>query len=100
GGSPLPAAESGYHLYSSYAFKNETRTDGTVMDQNAVWFAAWYLDNLNGLFPAPLDYPLWPSLAQASPIPSRLYEFLFLNFHTGLPALTFNYASLARMLPV
>src|SRR5207244_3871640 len=64
------------------------------------WLADWYLDNLNALFTAPLDYGLWRSLDGRSPIASRLYEFLLLNFYSGAPVLRINYETLAQFLPV
>lgn len=56
-------------------------------------------DNLNRLYVAPLDYELWKTLNEASPIASRLYEFLLFNF-TGLSVLRVNYPKLAQFLPV
>lgn len=53
---PLPSHERGHHLYSDYAFCNEPLPDGTVADRNAVWLADWYLDNLNALYSAPLEF--------------------------------------------
>lgn len=97
---PLPFHERGHHLYSDYAFCNEPLPDGTVADRNAIWLADWYLDNLNALFSAPLDYDLWQRLESRSPIASRLYEFLLLNFYSGTPLFRINYANLARLLPV
>jgi hypothetical protein len=71
-----------------------------VTDANAVWLADWYLANLNALFCAPVDYALWQALDQRSPIASRLYEFLLLNFHGPAPVLQIGYAYLATLLPV
>ena len=68
-GQPLPLHERGHHLYSDYAFSNEPRSDGTVADTNAVWFADWYLDNLNALYSAPIDYDLME--VPGSPQPYR-----------------------------
>jgi hypothetical protein len=100
GRQPLALAERGHHLYDDYAFCNEPREDGTVADTNAVWFADWYLDNLNTLYSAPIDYRLWKSLESRSPIASRLYEFLLVNLYSGAPVFRINYANLARLLPV
>jgi hypothetical protein len=99
-GQPLPLHERGHHLYSDYAFSNEPRSDGTVADANAVWFADWYLDNLNALYSAPIDYDLWRSLEARSPTASRLYEILLLNLYSGAPVFRINYANLAKLLPV
>lgn len=99
-GNALPVGEAGYHLYSAYAFRNETRPDGSVMDSNGVWFADWFLDNLNAFFSAPLNYDLWLSLDRHGPITSRLYEYLTLTFHGGRSRLVYNYMTLARMLPI
>ena len=99
-GQALPMHERGHHLYNDYAFCNETRPDGTIADANAVWFADWYLDNLNALYSAPLDFELWKSLEARSPIASRLYEFLQLNLYGGTPVYRINYPNLAKLLPV
>ena len=69
-------------------------------ETNAVWFADWYLENLNALYSAPLDYRLWQMLDRKSPIASRLYEFLLFNFHTGTPLVRINYPNLAQLLPI
>lgn len=97
---PLPAIERGYHLYSDYIFAHEPASNGQIADINGVWFADWYLQNLNNMHSAPLDYGLWQSLDQESPIASRLYEFLLLNFYAGIPVLRINYPYLATLLPV
>ena len=99
-GQPVPSHEHGHHLYSDYAFYNEPRLDGTVADTNAVWFADWYLDNLNALYSAPIDYDLWKSLETHSPTASRLYEILLLNLYSGAPVFRINYPNLAKLLPV
>lgn len=87
-------------LYSDLVFMNDRRPDGTVADTNAVWLADWYLANINALFTAPLNYSLWLWLDQRSPIASRLYEFLLINFYSGVPALRINYDTLAQFLPI
>lgn len=97
---PLPAQEHGYHLYSQYAFVNDQLPDGRMADRNYVWFADWYLANLNAFYAAPINYPLWVTLNEQSPIASRLYEFLLFNFTGGHPVLTINYANLAQFLPI
>jgi hypothetical protein len=96
----LPNRERGYHFYSDYAFINEPLPGGGIAEVNCVWFADWFLDNLNALFSAPLDYELWRSLDLQSSIASRLYEFLLLNFYSGTPLLRINYPTLAQFLPV
>lgn len=88
------------HLYDTVVFVNETLPDGSTADANYLWLSQWYLDNLNSLFTAPLDYELWRALEQESPIASRLYEFLLINFYSGTPQLRINYSRLAQFLPV
>ena len=39
-------------------------------------------------------------LDKRSPIASRLYEWLLLNFYSGTPQLRINYETLAQFLPV
>lgn len=97
---PLPATERGHHLYADFVFVNEERPDGTTADLNAVWFADWYLNNLNSRYVAPLDHRLWQSLDHKSSIASRLYEFLFFNFGSQTPLVRINYPNLAQLLPV
>lgn len=88
------------HLYETVAFVNETLPDGSTADTNSLWLSKWYLDNLNALFTAPLDHELWRYLDHRSTIASRLYEFLLINFYSGVPQLRFNYPKLAQFLPV
>lgn len=97
---PLSMQERGYHLYTDFVFVNERLASGGVSEQNAVWFADWYLSNLNALFSAPLDYFLWQSLERQSPIASRLYEFLLLNFRGPSSVFCINYPTLAQLLPI
>src|SRR5205823_6103114 len=56
--------------------------------------------NLNALYTAPLDYELWRWLDHQSPIASRLYEFLIINFYSRTPVLRINYEKLAQFLPI
>ena len=76
----LPTRERGYSLYTECLFTNDERADGTVADQNYVSLADWYLANLNALYAAPIEYALWNRLNDASPLASRLYEFLLFSF--------------------
>lgn len=88
------------HVYERVSFVGSTLPDGTRADRNYLWLAGWYLDNLNAMFTAPVDYDLWRTLDQRSTIASRLYEFLLLNFFSGTPVLRMNYSTLAQYLPV
>lgn len=88
------------HLYETVAFVNEALPDGRTADTNYLWLSGWYLDNLNALFTAPLDHELWRFLEKRSPIASRLYEFLLINFHGEVPQLRINYPRLTQFLPV
>lgn len=88
------------HLYDRVVFVNGTMPDGRVADANYLWLSQWYLDNLNSFFTAPLDHDLWRFLDKRSPIASRLYEFLLINFYSGTPQLKINYPRLAQFLPV
>lgn len=99
-GRLLPNHERGHHLYADFIFVNDPLPDGGRAETNSVWFADWYLANLNALFTAPLDYQLWIKLEKKSPIASRLYEFLLINFFSGTPVLRINYPKLAQFLPV
>lgn len=95
----LPSRERGYALYTECSFTNDILPDGTVADRNYVTLADWYLANLNSLYAAPIDYPLWNRLNDRSPLASRLYEFLLFNFSTGIDTFTINYAKLCQFLP-
>jgi hypothetical protein len=99
-GRMLRTQEEGLRLYDRYAFIGSELPDGTLADTNYLWFASWYLDNLNAMFTAPLDYRLWRYLEDRSAIASRLYEFLLINFYSGTPKLRINYEKLAQFLPV
>ncbi len=88
------------NLYDQLEFFGSERHDGSTADINALWLSRWYLDNLNALYSAPLDFGLWRTLNDESLIASRLYEFLFLKFYAGYPQLRFNYATLVKFIPV
>lgn len=92
--------ERGLVLYEDVTFASTRTVDGDVSDTNQLRLASWYLENLNAFFTAPLDHDLWRALDARSPIASRLYEFLLLNFYGGTPLLRINYANLAQFLPV
>ena len=91
--------ESWRRLYVEVEFMNETRADGTSIDANRLWLAPWYLDSLNRLHAAPLDYDLWKRLEKVGPLASRLYEYLVPAFYKR-DALEFAYDRLAAAMPV
>lgn len=99
-GKPIQTHQDALHLYERAVFCGGTLPDGTTADTNYLWLSDWYLQNLNCLFTAPLDYQLWRSLDAQSPIASRLYEFLLLNFYSGLPVFRINYETLTQFLPI
>lgn len=86
-------------LYDELEFYGAQRPDGSTVEVNAVWLSRWYLDNLNALYSGPLDYGLWRSLNDRSPIASRLYEFLFFKFYGAQDLLRFNYPTLVKFIP-
>src|SRR5262249_26430151 len=49
------------NLYDRVEFHGAAREDGTLIDINGVWLSDWYLQNLNALYSAPLDFVLWRS---------------------------------------
>lgn len=99
-GKPIQNHQDALHLYERAVFCGSTLPDGTEADTNYLWLSNWYVQNLNTLFAAPLDYQLWRRLETQSPIASRLYEFLLLNFYSGLPVFRINYETLTQFLPV
>jgi len=99
-GQLIHTHQEALHLYERVTFVGTPQQDGTVADTNYLWLSDWYRNNLNAMFTAPLDYELWRHLDQHSPIASRLYEFLLLNFYSGTPVLRINYETLVQMLPV
>lgn len=99
-GQPIRTFQDALHLYDRVVFVKGELPDGSRADTNYLWLSDWYLKNLNALFTAPLDYELWRFLEARSPIASRLYEFLFLNFFSGMPFMRINYETLAQFLPV
>lgn len=86
-------------LYDELEFFGTRRPDGTTVTTNAVWLSRWYVDNLNALYSGPLDHHLWRRLNSASPMASRLYEFLQFKFCSGQDTLRFNYPTLVKFIP-
>lgn len=99
-GQPIRTFQDALHLYDRVVFVGGELPNGSQAGTNYLWLSEWYLKNLNALFTAPLDYELWRFLEERSPIASRLYEFLFLNFYSGMPLMRINYETLAQFLPV
>ncbi|MBI3465133.1 MAG: hypothetical protein HY000_19060 [Planctomycetes bacterium] len=99
-GSRIRTREDALNLYDRVTIVGDELPDGTKADANYLWLAEWYLQNLNAMFSAPLNYELWRWLDQRSSIASRLYEFLMLNFYSGVPVLRINYHNLVQFLPV
>lgn len=91
--------ESWRRLYAECEFLNETRADGSRAEANRLWFAPWYLDSLNALHSAPVDYELWKRLEKIGPLASRLYEYLLPVFYKR-DALELAYDRLATAMPV
>ena len=91
--------ESCRRLYVEIEFLNETRADGTSGNANRLWLAPWYLESLNKLHAAPIDYDLWKRLEKVGPLASRLYEYLVPAFYKR-DALEFAYDRLASAMPV
>jgi hypothetical protein len=91
--------ESWRRLYAECEFQNDARVDGTVVDANRLWLAPWYLDSLNALHSAPVDYGLWKRLERVGPLASRLYEYLIPSFYKR-EALELAYDRLASAMPV
>lgn len=99
-GKPIQTQQDALHLYDRVVFIGSQLPDGTTADTNFLWLSDWYLQNLNALFCAPIDYALWRRLDQESSIASRLYEFLLLNFYSSAPRLRINYETLTQFLPI
>jgi hypothetical protein len=91
--------ESWRRLYAECEFQNDARADGTVADANRLWLAPWYLDSLNALHAAPVDYGLWKQLERVGPLASRLYEYLIPSFYKR-ELLELAYDRLALAMPV
>ena len=91
--------ETWRRLYSDCEFLNEPRVDGTTTDANRLWLAPWYLESLNALHSAPVDYELWKRLEKVGPLASRLYEYLLPSFYKR-DALELAYDRLAAAMPV
>lgn len=99
-GKLLSTQQDALHLYDRVTFVGAPLPEGGMADRNYLWFSEWYRKNLNAMFTAPLDYDLWRYLDEQSPIASRLYEFLLLNFYSQIPVLRINYKSLVQFLPI
>lgn len=91
--------ETWRRLYSDCEFLNEPRVDGTTANANRLWLAPWYLESLNVLHSAPVDYELWKRLEKVGPLASRLYEYLLPSFYKR-EALELGYDRLAAAMPV
>jgi hypothetical protein len=91
--------ESWRRLYAECEFQNDARADGSVADANRLWLAPWYLDSLNALHAAPVDYDLWKRFEQVGPLASRLYEYLIPSFFK-CESLELAYDRLAAAMPV
>ena len=91
--------ETWRRLYAEVEFFNEAKADGTSSDANRLWLAPWYLESLNNLHAAPLDYGFWKRLEKVGPLASRLYEYLVPAFYKR-DALEFAYDRLASAMPV
>jgi hypothetical protein len=91
--------ESWRRLYAECEFQNDVRADGSVADANRLWLAPWYLESLNALHAAPVDYELWKQLEQVGPLASRLYEYLIPSFYKR-EVLELAYDRLASAMPV
>jgi len=68
---PIRTSEDALHLYDRVTFVGSPLADGTIADANYLWLSDWYLQNLNAMFTAPLDYELWRFLDKRSSIASR-----------------------------
>jgi hypothetical protein len=91
--------ESWRRLYAECEFQNEARGDGSIAGANRLWLAPWYLESLNALHAAPLDYGLWKQLERVGPLASRLYEYLIPSFYKR-DVLELSYDRLASAMPV
>ena len=91
--------ESWRRLYAECEFQNDTREDGSAVDTNRLWLAPWYLDSLNALHAAPVDYGLWKQLERVGPLASRLYEYLIPSFFKR-EVLELSYDRLTSAMPV
>lgn len=91
--------ETWRRLYSDCEFLNELRADGSITDANRLWLAPWYLESLNALHSAPVDYELWKRLEKVGPLASRLYEYLLPSFYKR-DTLELAYDRLATAMPV
>ncbi len=91
--------ERGLHLYSQYIFQSEFLPNGEIADRNYVYFADWYLNNLNAFYSVRLDYELWQRLEQQSRSASRLLEFVTFLFGSQ-NIRQIGYRKLVRCLPV
>lgn len=93
------AAANGLVLYEACEFCNEPRADGSVPTLNILWLASWYVNSLNAMHTAPLDYGLWKRLEKVGPLASRLYEYLVPSFYQR-DLIEVSYDRLALAMPV
>jgi hypothetical protein len=98
-GRYLTETDQVLHLYDRLVFHGHRLPSGETADHNHLWLADWYRENLDALYAAPLDHDLWRWLDERSPIASRAYEFLLVNFY-ATPLVRINYPTLAGFLPI
>jgi hypothetical protein len=91
--------ESWRRLYAECEFQNDVRANGSIIETNRLWLAPWYLDSLDALHAAPVDYDVWKRLELIGPLASRLYEYLIPSFYKR-ESLELAYDRLASAMPV
>ena len=69
-------------------------------EANCLWFSDWYLQNLDALFTAPLDYPLWRFLDEREHDCQPALRIPAAELLRSAPALRINYETLTQFLPV
>jgi len=94
--------EETFHLYDRIVFKGRKLPDGTIAENNYIFFNSWYLDNINARYVKPIDWLYYKSLK--TPISQRLYELLSVKFYgilnQGNNCICYKYSTLCDLLPI
>lgn len=94
--------QESFHLYEGVAFAGKPLPDGRTADAVYVTLAAWYIDNINANYVAPLDFEYLRKLRGS--VASRMYELLhhwfFVAFRTTHAVVERRYSTICAYFPL
>jgi len=71
-----------FSIISEVIFKGKQKADGTIAEENLIYFGNWFLESWNSYYIKPIDFEFIKRLK--SPIALRIYEYLGLRFYGAL----------------